>query len=90
MGCARAISDGRLHDCIDDVMVHPYFRHRGVGTAVTRHLTDVLDVPVVTLSCQVELVPLYEVAGFRERARSSSIGVERTIDLKSAFPDIRL
>jgi ribosomal protein S18 acetylase RimI-like enzyme len=64
VGFARAISDGRMHAYIDDVMVHPGYRRRGIAAKVTRTLTDILSLPVVTLFCQPELVPLYEAAGF--------------------------
>jgi GNAT superfamily N-acetyltransferase len=64
VGFARAISDGRLHAYVDDVMVHPDHRRKGIATAVTRTLTDLLPVAVVTIFCPADLVPVYEAAGF--------------------------
>jgi ribosomal protein S18 acetylase RimI-like enzyme len=65
VGFARAISDGRLHGYIDDVMVDPGWRRQGIAVRLVDTLIDALDgVPVITLFCGAELVPLYEASSF--------------------------
>jgi GNAT superfamily N-acetyltransferase len=65
VGFARAISDGRLHAYLDDVMVHPDWRRQTVASRMVNALFESLNnIPIVTLFCSPDLVPLYERAGF--------------------------
>jgi ribosomal protein S18 acetylase RimI-like enzyme len=65
VGFARAISDGRFHAYVDDVVVHPDHRRRGVGGRLVSRLVAALsDVDEVTLFSGVENVSFYENLGF--------------------------
>jgi GNAT superfamily N-acetyltransferase len=65
VGFARAISDGRLHAYVDDVMVHPHWRRQGIAVRLIHALVDAVErVPVFTLFCGADLVPLYERSSF--------------------------
>jgi ribosomal protein S18 acetylase RimI-like enzyme len=65
VGFARAISDGRLHAYVDDVMVDPDWRRQGIAVRLVDTLVDALEgVPMITLFCGAELVPLYERSSF--------------------------
>jgi GNAT superfamily N-acetyltransferase len=65
IGFARAISDGRLHAYVDDVMVDPGWRRQGIAVRLVDTLVDTLGgVPVITLFCGADLVPLYERSSF--------------------------
>jgi GNAT superfamily N-acetyltransferase len=65
IGFARAITDGPLRAYVEDMMVHPDSRRRGVATAILERLLDTLaEVDVVTLFTGANLVPLYERNGF--------------------------
>jgi ribosomal protein S18 acetylase RimI-like enzyme len=67
VGFARAITDGYIHAYLDDVVVDPDERHRGIGTALVRRLTELLreTVSIRTLFCAPELAAFYEAAGYR-------------------------
>jgi len=64
VGFARAVTVGRLHAYVDDVMVHPDWRRRGIATAVVEALVADLDVTGVTLFCGADFVPLCQRSGF--------------------------
>ena len=65
IGFARAITDGPLRAYVEDVMVHPDWRRRGVATATLERLMDLLaHVDVVSLFTAAALVPVYDRAGF--------------------------
>ncbi len=65
VGFARAVSDGRFHAYIDDVVVHPDYRRRGVASIIMDELLNVLaDIETVSLFCAPEHVRLYERHGF--------------------------
>ncbi|QBD77150.1 GNAT family N-acetyltransferase [Ktedonosporobacter rubrisoli] len=66
IGFARVISDGYFHAYIEDVMVHPNYQQKGVGSLLLSRLVETLShIKTITLFCQAELVPFYEEQGFR-------------------------
>jgi len=68
IGFARAVSDCHLRVYIEDVMVHPAYRQRGVSKLLLDHLLDALaGIETITLFCEADLVPLYERHGFKAR-----------------------
>ena len=68
IGFARAVSDGHLRAYIEDVMVHPAYRQRGVSKLLLDHLLAALaGIETITLFCEADLVPLYERHGFKLR-----------------------
>jgi GNAT superfamily N-acetyltransferase len=67
IGFARAVTDGIMRAYVEDVIVAPGWRGRGVGRALLAGLTEQLGpVPVVTLFCSPDLVPYYEASSFRK------------------------
>ena len=65
VGFARAITDGRLHAYVDDVMVRPDWRRRGVAARVVDALCQELsEIRVVSLFASGELVKLSERCSF--------------------------
>jgi GNAT superfamily N-acetyltransferase len=55
VGFARAVSDGRFHAYIDDVVVHPDYRRRGVAGMIMDELLNALaDIETVSLFCAPE------------------------------------
>jgi ribosomal protein S18 acetylase RimI-like enzyme len=66
IGFARAVTDGLLRAYVEDVVVSPDWRGRGVGHALLASLMEQLGpVPVVTLFCSPDLVSYYEASSFR-------------------------
>jgi GNAT superfamily N-acetyltransferase len=67
IGFARAVTDGILRAYVEDVIVSPGWRGRGVGRALLAGLTEQLrPVPVVTLFCSPDLVAYYEGSSFKK------------------------
>ena len=65
VGFARALSDGRFHAYVEDVMVHPAYRHRGIADRLLQRLLKALaHVDTISLFCHSSLIPLYERHGF--------------------------
>jgi len=66
VGFARVISDRHFHAYVEDVMVHPAYQHKGIGSLILARLLEALStVETVTLFCKADLVPFYEQQGFR-------------------------
>jgi ribosomal protein S18 acetylase RimI-like enzyme len=66
VGFARAVTDGILRAYVEDVVVSPDWRGRGVGHALLTGLMEQLEpIPVVTLFCSPDLVRYYEASSFR-------------------------
>ena len=60
------IVDTHLHAYVEDVIVHPDHRRRGVATVVLeRLLAELRACRVVSLFCSTELASLYQRLGFR-------------------------
>jgi GNAT superfamily N-acetyltransferase len=67
IGFARAVTDGIMRAYVEDVIVAPGWRGRGVGRALLAGLTEQLGpVPLVTLFCSPDLVPYYEASSFKK------------------------
>jgi ribosomal protein S18 acetylase RimI-like enzyme len=65
VGFARAVTDGVLRAYVEDVIVAPDRRGRGIGRAVLdRLLQELGPIPVVTLFCSPGLVRYYEASSF--------------------------
>jgi GNAT superfamily N-acetyltransferase len=66
IGFARAVSDGRFRAYIEDVVVHPDYRHRGTSRLLMAELLKALGhIETISLFCEPGLVPLYERHGFQ-------------------------
>ena len=78
VGFARAISDGCFHAYIDDVVMHPDWRRRGVALGLLAQLLNELsEIDTISLFCEPELVALYEAAGFKARPRQVMLHLQR-------------
>jgi ribosomal protein S18 acetylase RimI-like enzyme len=68
VGFARAVSDGRFRAYVEDVVVLPEFRRRGVASQVLLLLLEqLMEIDVVSLFCSEEHVPVYRRSGFVPR-----------------------
>jgi ribosomal protein S18 acetylase RimI-like enzyme len=66
VGFARVISDQHFHAYIDDVVVQPELKRRGLGKLLLKTLlAEMQEIETVTLFCHPSLVPFYEEHGFR-------------------------
>jgi len=66
IGLARAVTDGPLRAYVEDVAVHPAYRHHGLGTRLlTRLLDELAPVETVSLFCDPALAPFYRPHGFQ-------------------------
>jgi ribosomal protein S18 acetylase RimI-like enzyme len=76
VGFARAVSDGILRAYVEDVVVSPGWRRRGIGRALLAALLGELGpIPVVTLFCPPGLVAYYEGSSFQ---RTGQVVMHRT------------
>ncbi|MEZ4661815.1 MAG: GNAT family N-acetyltransferase [Caldilineaceae bacterium] len=65
VGFARALSDGHFHAYVEDVMVHPDYRRRGIADRMLQRLLEALaHIDTISLFCKNDLIPLYERRGF--------------------------
>lgn len=66
VGFARAITDGRFHAYLEDVVVAPTERGTGVGRQLVTQLEHALgDVPLASLFCHPDAAGFYEACGYR-------------------------
>ncbi|TDE09316.1 GNAT family N-acetyltransferase [Jiangella asiatica] len=67
VGFARAVTDGRLRAYVEDVIVHPEVRGRGIGASLVRKLHELLHETIspLTLFSAAHLAPYYERLGYR-------------------------
>jgi ribosomal protein S18 acetylase RimI-like enzyme len=67
VGTLTALSDGRNYATIEDVVVHPGWRHRGIGSTLVRLALERLDgiePDVIKLNAIPGIEPFYEHLGF--------------------------
>lgn len=65
VGFARALSDGHFRAYIEDVMVHPDYRRRGIADRMLQRLLEALaHIDTISLFCHSDLIPLYAQRGF--------------------------
>ena len=68
VGFARAVSDGAFRAYIEDVVVHPEYRHLGIGSQIIAVLLErLVHIETISLFCEPELITFYERHGFRAR-----------------------
>lgn len=66
VGFSRALSDGEHRAYIEDVVIDPDFRGRGIGEKLVAMLVQQLnDVHITSLFCEPERVDFYSRNGFR-------------------------
>jgi ribosomal protein S18 acetylase RimI-like enzyme len=68
-GYVRALTDGKYRAYVEDVVVDPAYRGRGIGEAMVAELVKALaGIETVSLFCEPERVPFYERNGFKRNA----------------------
>ncbi len=78
-GFARAISDGEHRAYVEDVVIDPEYRGRGIGEQIVAALVEAIgDVHIVSLFCEPERVEFYGRNGFR--ASETAVMVHREQD----------
>jgi len=65
IGFTRALSDGRYRAYIEDVMIDPKYRGKGIGERmVARLMEDLADIEIASLFCEPGRVAFYSRNGF--------------------------
>jgi ribosomal protein S18 acetylase RimI-like enzyme len=65
IGFTRALSDGRYRAYIEDVMIDPEYRGKGIGERMVAHLLEDLEnIEIVSLFCEPGRVAFYGRNGF--------------------------
>jgi aralkylamine N-acetyltransferase len=64
VGAARALSDGEYHATVYDVVVHPEYQRRGIGSRLMNELLAALPVWRVLLVVEEDARPFYQRLGF--------------------------
>ena len=68
IGFARAVTDGHFRAYIEDVVVEPAYRRRGIAVQMLTQLLEQLKhIETISLFCSPELIGLYEQLHFRAR-----------------------
>ncbi len=90
IGFTRALSDGVHRAYIEDVVIDPDYRGRGIGEAmVARLVRDIGPVHIVSLFCEPERVAFYSRNGFQAsktqvmmHREANSRGAPGALDIK--------
>jgi ribosomal protein S18 acetylase RimI-like enzyme len=64
VGASRALTDWEYHATIYDVVVHPEYQHRGIGTGMMHELMQRLKVWRILLVADGEVQAFYRQLGF--------------------------
>ncbi|MDR1020278.1 MAG: GNAT family N-acetyltransferase [Synergistaceae bacterium] len=82
IGCARLVTDGGYQVLLADVMVHPDYQRRGIGTALVKKLLEYLEqkrLPgqwyFISLMSNKGKENFYKQLGFIERPNDDSAGM---------------
>ncbi len=70
IGTARILSDGATYAWINDMIVHPKYQRRGIGSKIMRMIIKYLKkqkIPNIGLFCAPEAKKFYLLLGFKER-----------------------
>lgn len=71
VGVARAVGDGVYYASLVDVLVHPDFQRRGVGSKLVEHIQARLTYPLLfTLTASPDVQAFYERLGWRRQSTS--------------------
>lgn len=66
IGFVRLIHDGTFRGYIEDVLVHPLWRKRGIAEALLELVKqDFSGLDIISLFCEEELIPYYQKLGFK-------------------------
>src|ERR1043166_6814069 len=66
VGASRALTDWEYHATIYDVVVHPDYQHRGIGTRIMQELMQRLRVWRIMLVANGEVQSFYRKLGFED------------------------
>ena len=78
VGFARAISDGEHRAYVEDVVIDPEYRGRGIGEQIVAALVEAIgDVHIVSLFCEPERVEFYGRNGFRASETAKIVHLEQ-------------
>jgi aralkylamine N-acetyltransferase len=71
IGFGRTVDDGKYYALIVDLVIHPEFQHKGIGSNILRHLKNSLEGYVfTTLTSAVGKEPFYEKQGWKKQITS--------------------
>ena len=85
IGAGRAVSDGVWRAAIYDVVVHPEFQGKGVGTQIVRRLVQETNVEVIMLFSAPDQVAFYNKLGFRNMKTAMAIMSEPNLRREKGF-----
>jgi ribosomal protein S18 acetylase RimI-like enzyme len=85
IGAGRAISDGVWRAAIYDVVVHPEFQGKGVGTQILRQLVQEANVEVIMLFAAPGQVAFYSKLGFRKMKTAMAIMADPDLRREKGF-----
>jgi ribosomal protein S18 acetylase RimI-like enzyme len=77
VGFARLVSDGRLRAYVEDVVVHPDYRRKGIGRSLVCRLVASTGARTISLFAEDGLVDLYGSLGFVARRSQVVMHLDR-------------